>query len=86
MYTSVHYIIQSRSRNPVTCELQVRTLAEELWGEVDHTLNYPHESDSIACREQIRALARITSAATRLVDSVFASAEDFALEGRKKPK
>jgi len=62
MYTSVHYIIKSNNRTSGRCEIQVRTLAEELWGEVDHTLNYPRESPSLPCREQIKVLARITSA------------------------
>jgi putative GTP pyrophosphokinase len=78
LYTSVHYVIESASRTKVTCEIQVRTLMEEVWGEVDHALNYPHQSKSLACREQLKALARTTSAATRLVDSIFATAEDFA--------
>jgi len=77
MYTSVHYIIESASRTPVTCELQVRTLMEEVWGEVDHRINYPDPVDSVPCREQIRALARATSTVTRLVDSIFASYDDF---------
>jgi len=50
----------------MTCELQVRTLAEELWGEVDHKLNYPHKAETVACIQQLRALARSTSAAGRL--------------------
>src|SRR5262245_12666042 len=52
MYTSVHYVIGAKSSTPVTCEIQVRTLMEEVWGEVDHTINYPHPNDSVACREQ----------------------------------
>lgn len=71
MYTSVHYIIKPNSRTESSCEIQVRTLAEELWGEVDHTINYPHPSPSHACREQIKVLARITSSCSRLVDSIF---------------
>lgn len=82
MYTSVHYIVQSNSRRKMTCEIQVRTLMEEVWGEVDHTINYPLPTESLPCREQIRALARVTSSATRLVDSIFASAQDF--EGASK--
>lgn len=78
MYTSVHYVLKSNSRTAVTCELQVRTLMEEVWGEVDHSINYPHKTDSIPCREQIRALARSTSSATRLVDSIFATVADIA--------
>jgi ppGpp synthetase/RelA/SpoT-type nucleotidyltranferase len=78
MYTSVHYVIGSRTAMKMTCELQVRTLMEEVWGEVDHTLNYPHKSESVPCREQIRALARATSTSTRLVDAIFATVKDEA--------
>ena len=82
MYTSVHYIVESVSRAKVTAEIQVRTLMEEVWGEVDHTFNYPKKTDSLPCREQIMVLARATSSATRLVDSIFATMKDH--ESRKK--
>jgi putative GTP pyrophosphokinase len=72
MYTSVHYVVRPGSRKIMrTAEIQVRTLAEELWGEVDHSFNYPNASDTMAVREQIRVLARMTSSCTRLVDSIF---------------
>lgn len=71
MYTSVHYIVGSGRNDVKTAEIQVRTLAEELWGEVDHTINYPHPSAMVSCQEQIKVLARITSSCTRLVDSIF---------------
>jgi len=76
MYTSVHYVIESASRTKVTGEIQVRTLAEEVWGEVDHYFNYPDQTDILACREQIKVLARVTSSASRLVDSIFATMDD----------
>ncbi len=78
MYTSVHYVIEDNSRSKRTAEIQVRTLAEELWGEVDHTINYPEPSPFLACREQIKVLARVTSSATRLVDSIFSTHADGA--------
>jgi ppGpp synthetase/RelA/SpoT-type nucleotidyltranferase len=84
LYTSVHYVIASGSQTTVTCEIQVRTLMEEVWGEVDHTINYPHATKEVACREQIRALARSTSSATRLVDAIFATMAD--IEDRKAKK
>lgn len=71
-YTSVHYVVEPVFDH-IACEIQVRTLAEELWGEVSHTVNYPEETDSIACKEQLAALARVASGCTRLVDSIFAS-------------
>lgn len=76
LYTSIHYVIKPNRRTKYTCEIQVRTLMEEVWGEVDHTINYPHRSKSLACREQIAALARATSTCTRLVDSIFRSHSD----------
>lgn len=79
MYTSVHYVFETRSPTKFTCEIQVRTLAEELWGEVDHSFNYPIPTKTVACAEQIKVLARVTSACTRLVDSIFTSRE-FALD------
>jgi len=77
MYTSVHYVVEANTKTRYTCEIQVRTLMEELWGEVDHTINYPHKTPSIACSEQIRALARLTSGCSRLVDSIFRSHEEY---------
>jgi putative GTP pyrophosphokinase len=83
LYTSVHYVISDQIPNlKMTCEIQVRTLAEEIWGEVDHSLNYPHKMDSVACRQQLRALARSTSAAGRLVDAIYATVAD---EQSRKP-
>lgn len=75
MYTSVHYIVKPYYNPNIHCEIQVRTLMEELWGEVSHTINYPDETDSIPCKEQLRALARLASGCTRLVDSIFKSYE-----------
>lgn len=76
MYTSVHYIFKANEQAKCACELQVRTLAEELWGEVDHKINYPHKAKSVACREQIKVLARVTSSCSRLVDSIFHSYQE----------
>lgn len=71
LYTSVHYVVEANSKTKYTAEVQVRTLAEELWGEVDHAINYPTPSSSVACQEQIKVLARVTSSCSRLVDSIF---------------
>lgn len=75
-YTSVHYVVQPHWAN-LGCELQVRTLAEELWGEVSHQIDYPHPCGSRSCVEQIKVLARVASGCTRLVDSIFASRDEY---------
>lgn len=69
-YTSVHYILKPRADAPVNCELQVRTLFEEIWGEIDHRINYPEPTSIVACREQLRVLSKIVGAGSRLVDSI----------------
>ena len=71
MYTAVHYDIRANQRNRITCELQVRSLTEELWGEVSHKVNYPKKSSSESCQDQLKALARLTAGCGRLVDSIF---------------
>ena len=71
MYTTVHYDIKGNQRTRITCELQVRSLMEELWGEVSHRVNYPKESPSVSCQDQLKVLARLTSGCGRLVDSIF---------------
>lgn len=87
LYTSVHYVISDQVPELLmTCEIQVRTLAEEIWGEVDHKLNYPHKTESVACMQQLRALARSTSASGRLVDAIFATVLDEEVRKTTAPK
>lgn len=77
-YTSVHYVVKPNNLiNSVCCEIQVRTLFEEIWGEIDHTINYPHKTESIACKEQLRVLSKLVSTGTRLADSIFRSHKEF---------
>ncbi len=70
-YTSIHYLIRPRKDSFICCEIQVRTLFEEIWGEVDHMLNYPTSTENLACREQILVLAKLVCAGSRLVDAIF---------------
>ena len=76
LYTSIHYVIKPRKNSPVTCEIQVRTLFEEIWGEIDHLVNYPEPTDNVACREQIGVLARLVGAGSRLADSIYRGYSD----------
>jgi ppGpp synthetase/RelA/SpoT-type nucleotidyltranferase len=70
-YTSIHYIVKPYAATRLTCEIQVRTLFEEVWGEIDHAFNYPTPTANIACREQLRVLSKLASTGTRLADSIF---------------
>lgn len=78
-YISVHYVIKPNNElSNITCEIQVRTLFEEIWGEIDHTINYPHQTEIIACKEQLRVLAKLVSTGTRLADSIFRTYNDVS--------
>ncbi len=74
-YTSVHYLVRPNEESKVVCEIQVRSLFEEIWGEIDHDLNYPNPSVSVACREQLKVLAKLVGAGSRLIDSIYSSIE-----------
>jgi putative GTP pyrophosphokinase len=81
-YTSVHYLIKPRKDSPLCCEVQVRTLFEEIWGEVDHQMNYPVPTENLSCKEQIKVLSKIVGAGSRLLDSLNRVYQDHKnLEG-----
>lgn len=70
-YTSIHYVLKPRAESAFRCELQVRTLFEEAWGEIDHGINYPTPTTIRTCKEQLRVLSKLVGAASRLADSIF---------------
>ena len=70
-YTSIHYVLKPNKKSRVTCEVQIRTLLEEVWGEIDHTMNYPTPVNDEQCVENIKVLARLISAGSHLADSIM---------------
>ena len=43
-YRSVHYIIETQpGKKKYYAEIQVRTIFEEAWSEIDHTIRYPYD-------------------------------------------
>ena len=77
-YTSIHYLVKpNNAQSIVCCEIQVRTLFEEIWGEINHSINYPHATNSVACKEQLRVLSKFISTGTRLADSIIKTHEEY---------
>ena len=70
-YTSVHFVVRPSPNSPLVCEIQVRTLFEEIWGEVDHALNYPNPTKLRTHQEQLRVLSKLVGAGSTLLDSIF---------------
>ncbi|MEJ7698578.1 MAG: RelA/SpoT domain-containing protein [Pyrinomonadaceae bacterium] len=47
-YRSVHYLIKSQpSKKIFIAELQVRTIFEEGWSEIDHSIRYPYDLENV---------------------------------------
>lgn len=59
-YRSQHYIVKF---NGYYCEIQVRTLAEEVYGEFDHLVKYPYRNDN-------NFLIRYTNILSKLINSI----------------
>lgn len=57
-YRSVHYLIQSG--NGLAIEVQVRTLYEEAWSEIDHKLRYPYNLTNEMLAGYINIMNRLT--------------------------
>jgi len=77
-YTSVHYVVQPNNENAVVCcEIQVRTLFEEIWGEIDHAINYPQKTKHVPTGEQLKVLSKLVSTGTKLADSIFITHQEF---------
>ena len=46
-YRSIHYLVNSKpEKNVLTAEIQVRTIFQEGWSEIDHRVKYPDYSDN----------------------------------------
>lgn len=73
-YTSVHYTVKLQGVSDFCCEIQVRSLFEEAWGEIDHLVNYPEKSKDRACRKHLRELSKLVQKSNKLVDKIIAQA------------
>jgi ppGpp synthetase/RelA/SpoT-type nucleotidyltranferase len=46
-YRSLHYLITHKpTQKPINIEIQVRTIFEEGWSEIDHNIRYPYDLDN----------------------------------------
>ncbi|OXI88549.1 hypothetical protein CFB50_08605 [Burkholderia sp. AU33423] len=88
-YRSVHYIIStSPRRKKILAELQVRTIFEEGWAEIDHTVKYPAYSNDESIAEFLGIFNRLAGAADEMGSFVRRMAETVrevsAITGRKE--
>lgn len=65
-YRSQHYII---AYNRYYCEIQVRTIAEEVYGEFDHIVRYPYRKDNKFLLRYTTTMAQLMAVADELVST-----------------
>jgi len=64
-YRSVHYVIFNENKT-LRAEIQVRTLFEEAWSEIDHTLRYPYFLDDEILKIYSLMLNRLAGSADEI--------------------
>ncbi len=75
-YASVHYVLRLREADGVPespwFELQVQTLAQELWSTLEHHLGYkPGRGTTVAARRQLRILSKLIGAIDEHFDFLY---------------
>ncbi|MDC5855724.1 hypothetical protein [Vibrio europaeus] len=66
-YRSLHYVFESQPLNQVVyTEVQVRTIFEEGWSEIDHKIRYPNFSDNQQVSYFLRIFNRLAGSADEM--------------------
>lgn len=66
-YRSVHYLIKSQPTKTLhIAEVQVRTIFEEGWSEIDHRLRYPNDINNELLNEYLQIFNRLAGSADEM--------------------
>lgn len=66
-YRSVHYLILSNlTKKQYAAEIQVRTLFEEAWSEIDHKIRYPYNIDNEILSSYLEMFNRLAGSADEM--------------------
>ena len=66
-YRSVHYLIETQpAKQKYFAEIQVRTIFEEAWAEIDHTIRYPYDLENPIFYQFLLILNRLSGSADEM--------------------
>jgi putative GTP pyrophosphokinase len=66
-YRSIHYLVRSQPTKEIhVAEIQVRTIFEEGWSEIDHSIRYPNPSPNRAFSRPLAILNRLAGSADEM--------------------
>ena len=84
-YRSVHYRLKSRpTRKEFIAELQVRTIFEEGWSEIDHRIRYPYNLENTVLNQFLTIFNRLAGQADEMgsfITILAATLEEQAVAG-----
>lgn len=84
-YRSWHYLISTQTtKKPTIVEIQVRTIFEEGWSEIDHRLRYPSQLDNQLLNNQLLVLNRLAGNADEMVNSIIETLSTITLISKEK--
>lgn len=70
-YRSTHYIIDANFPHNFKLELQIRSILDEAWGEIDHFLRYPDHQEDAQLKRQMTVLNGAINGCEELVTTYF---------------
>jgi len=63
-YRSIHYLVVIETGgDPMVAEIQLRTIFEEAWSEIDHYARYPYDTENPIVSHQLKILNQLASTA-----------------------
>jgi GTP pyrophosphokinase len=86
-YRSIQYVIVlTIGKESFPVEVQVRTLFEEAWGEVDHYVRYPYEQNNLRLKKYFLACAVVSGLADELGSLAKMNKEELSLKAERTEK
>lgn len=81
-YRSVHYLIgvPITKKDEILVEIQVRTVFEEAWSEIDHLMRYPYDVDNPIITEYLAIFNRIVGSADEMGTFIKNMKSQFTLK------
>src|SRR5690606_31594642 len=65
-YRSVHYLVEGKNQKIKLAEIQVRTIFEEGWSEIDHLIRYPYDIKNELFTEYLLIFNRLAGSADEM--------------------
>lgn len=72
-YRSQHYVVKFKG---YYCEIQVRTLTEEVYGEFDHRVKYPYRDDNKFLLRYTKTLSQLLGSVDEFISTCFQMNEE----------